>query len=639
MQFRSALVVFFCAMLTIELNRAHAQNLDSYSYDIGSPTVTEYYVDPADGSDQNSGTSLETPWRTVTHAWNQIPNSTTLTQGYRFNLMNGDYGEEELPNYWELKFGTASFPIILRAAPGQTSVRFVRDINMANVKYFYLIGVTIAPTGGGDAFHCESCDHLLIRGCTLNGGSTTDGAHETLKVNQSQYVYIENNNIAFADDNNIDFVGVQHGHIIGNRVHEAGDWCAYVKGGSAYIRVEANEFYNCGTGGFTAGQGTGFQFLTSPWLHYETYDIKVINNLIHDTEGAALGVNGGYNVLVAHNTAYRVGSRSHMLEVVFGERTCDGESTGAAEATCAAYHAAGGWGPSSVRLEPEYIGNRNVFILNNVLYNPTGQESSQHFAIYGPRVPSGDVNLSSPQRTDTNLVIAGNLVWNGSADTPYGIEEEQGCEDSNPTCNLAQLQADNVVNIFEPELRDADGGDLRPQSGSATLALSGATLASFPGGDGPGAPAVPPGVLANFFARDFSGSTPSGSRAVGAFSSADVSLSPPAIDDVQVPTDPETPSVEAPIIRRVKLATNRVGRRVEVELLVRVVSSEALDSISAVVRRGSNDLRSIRMRLLRGQRYRGVGRFRVASGRMLSIVLTAANGGGAASKSKRLRAP
>jgi len=92
----------------------------------------------------------------------------------------------------------------------------------------------------------------------------------------------------------VDFVACQYGHLVGNRIHNAGDWACYLKGGSAYFRVEANEFYDAGNGGFSTGQGTGFEFMVSPWLHYEAYDIKAINNLIHDTAGAGLGVNGGY---------------------------------------------------------------------------------------------------------------------------------------------------------------------------------------------------------------------------------------------------------------------------------------------------------------------------------------------------------
>jgi hypothetical protein len=67
----------------------------------------------------------------------------------------------------------------------------------------------------------------------------------------------------------------------------------YTKGGSAYLSVADNEFFGCGTGGFTTGQGTGFEFMSSPWLHYEAYGVTVVNNVVHDVEGAGLGVNGG----------------------------------------------------------------------------------------------------------------------------------------------------------------------------------------------------------------------------------------------------------------------------------------------------------------------------------------------------------
>lgn len=49
-----------------------------------------------------------------------------------------------------------------------------------------------------------------------------------------------------------------------------------------------------------------------------------MNNVIRDVTGAGLGVYGGYNILMAHNTLYRVGKRSHMLEIKLGDRSCDG---------------------------------------------------------------------------------------------------------------------------------------------------------------------------------------------------------------------------------------------------------------------------------------------------------------------------
>lgn len=44
---------------------------------------------------------------------------------------------------------------------------------------------------------------------------------------------------------------------------------------AAYFLVAGNEFSNGGTTAFAAGQGTGFEFMTAPWIQYEAYDIKV----------------------------------------------------------------------------------------------------------------------------------------------------------------------------------------------------------------------------------------------------------------------------------------------------------------------------------------------------------------------------
>lgn len=43
----------------------------------------------------------------------------------------------------------------------------------------------------------------------------------------------------------------------------------------AYFLVSGNLIRNGGTTGFAAGQSTGFEFMTSPWLQYEAYDIRV----------------------------------------------------------------------------------------------------------------------------------------------------------------------------------------------------------------------------------------------------------------------------------------------------------------------------------------------------------------------------
>jgi hypothetical protein len=85
----------------------------------------------------------------------------------------------------------------------------------------------------------------------------------------------------------------------------------------------------------------------------------------------------GYNIIMAYNTMYRVGTRSHGIEVGHGSQGCDGDI-----ATCTILSNLGGWG--SLAGEEEVIPCAHVYIVNNVLYNPAGVQSLwQHFSIRG----------------------------------------------------------------------------------------------------------------------------------------------------------------------------------------------------------------------------------------------------------------
>ena len=398
----------------------------------------DIWVDPVNGDDANDGHDRATAMRTVDAAWRMIPAGTELEVGYRMRLVAGQYPQETSVNYWEDRHGTADAPIIVEAADGPHTATFVADINMFGVSHFSLLGVDIIREG--DAFHCESCDHILIRNVELSGGSE---AHETVKINQSQHIYIENADIHGADDNAIDFVAVQYGHVIDSTIHGAQDWCMYAKGGSAYLTFSGNEVFDCGTGGITAGQGTGFEFMVAPWMNYEAYGIQIFDNVVHDVEGAGLGVAGGFNVAFAYNTLYNVGTRSHVAEFVHGRRGCDGMLD-----VCAAHHDAGGWG--STEGEEALIPNRHISFVNNLIVNPDGVQSQwQHFQVDGPLDPSAASGVPSPSLADDDLVIAGNVIWNGPADHFLGLGD--GCADSNATCNNAQVLASNSINAVSAE--------------------------------------------------------------------------------------------------------------------------------------------------------------------------------------------
>jgi hypothetical protein len=419
-------------------------------YDTGSPILRELWVDPLAGDDAASGTSPETALRTVSAAWATIPTGVYLQTGVRINLRPGDYAADSFPIYWEHRHGTIDAPIEIRATDGPGSVTLAGNVNVFDVRYLYLIDLTIAPDPPGDAFHCERCDHLLLRGVELNGGDRQ--AWETLKINQSTHVYVEESDVHGAADNAIDFVAVQHGHVVRTRIHDAQDWCVYAKGGSAHLRYEGNEIFDCGVGGFTAGQGTGFQYMVAPYLTYEAEEIVFIGNHVHDTEGAGMGVNGGREILLQANTLERVGNRSHLIEVGFGGRTCDGPAEEPSRELCAEYLAAGGWGTTAIDdgTNAVRIPNKDVQILDNTIRNPAGQASRwQHFAIPAPYDGPEQVgsNVPAPTLADDGLVIRGNVIANGPPDHPLGIGgPDAGCQPANPTCNETRLRAENQIN-------------------------------------------------------------------------------------------------------------------------------------------------------------------------------------------------
>ncbi|MBP7006320.1 right-handed parallel beta-helix repeat-containing protein, partial [Patescibacteria group bacterium] len=247
--------------------------------------------------------------------------------------------------------------------------------------------------------------------------------------------------------------------VLRTKISNSQDWCMYVKGGSAYIRVEGNEIYNCGTGGFVAGQGTGFEWMTSPWIHYEAYGITFVNNVIHDTDTAGMGVNGGYNILFAHNTLVRAGTRDHFFEANGGGRGCDGDA-----AACASRQSEGGWGGPTQ--SGQFIPNRNIFVFNNLFYAQASKPVPYMLQIANTYTPPAGSNLTGPQAADTNLQIKGNVFWDGAV-TDLGISRRNGgCADTNPTCNVPQLEADNGFNGIEPTFVNLAGNDFHVTNGA-----------------------------------------------------------------------------------------------------------------------------------------------------------------------------
>jgi hypothetical protein len=500
------------------LSSAGASISNAVRYNIGTPKVVNIWVDPVKGSDSNSGATRALALATLEAAWNRIPERTTLTTtGYRIMLSAGSYRERMPPNGWmESRYGTYQCPIIIQSADGVGAAR-LSNVDMFNCHYTYLIGVQIEASGAesGDALHLAGCNHILVRQVQAIGTgdiSSYASPQEALKANQCQYLYVEDSDISGAWSNALDYVAVQYGHIAGSRIHHSLDWCVCLKGGSASLLIEGNKIYDSSTGGFTAGQGTAFEYMVSPWLHYEAYDIKFINNLIYDIDGASgVGVQGGYNILLAYNTLYRVGKTDNTMEFVHGLRGCGAGDS----AKCAANLKAGGWGTVRTGWENQQpIPNRNVFVYNNIVYNPPGYQTQwQQFAFSPPQTPASDSNIPSPSRADTNLQIWGNIIWNGPSDMSLSGDYIP----STPTCSATQLVRDNTINTLKPQLVDPAHGNFQPVKGGNVFTAKVFPIPRFTGGDRPQPPLAPQGDLSNTVMYDYDGMPRTSPSPPGAF--------------------------------------------------------------------------------------------------------------------------
>ncbi len=220
---------------------------------------------------------------------------------------------------------------------------------------------------------------------------------------------------------------------------------------------------------------------------------------------------------MAYNTMYRVGHRDHVIEVVFGLRSCDGDPANPepVRANCQAYLDAGGWGTTVLDDGSNEINipNKNVYIYNNVVYNPAGYQSAwQHFAIYEPRSNPAASHAPNPALTDDNLQIRGNVIWNGTSTMPLGIEDTAACVASNPTCNESQLRAENAINTRQPQFANLAGGDFHP------IGRWGTSMTTFTAPDfGWDLAGVPAGTSSNAVPVDFAGASRTVSSPPGAY--------------------------------------------------------------------------------------------------------------------------
>jgi hypothetical protein len=540
------LLPFMCIAILMGADGLHARDAKPLNSPRLSAAPSALYVDPVFGDDGRAGTSPSTALRTLRETWMRTT-ALVASASVTINLMPGTYPCEpdeasgDCENYFSDLPGAEGRTVALRALNGAGTVLIRGGMDMARVSHFSMADLTLAAGGayptnasGNNVLHLAEADHVLLQGLTLAGPSgITDmdnTIQEVLKVNQADHFDLEGSDLSGTFQTVLDYFSVHYGSIRNNRIHRSGGRCAYLKGGSAYFKIEGNAFFDCREAGIQAGEGSNFPVMRTPFLHYEAYDMKIVNNVFHDIYGAGLSAAGGYDILMAYNTLYRIGLADEqgrswgLAQFIFGSRGCTPtDEVPNPGPVCASLAAQGGWGPDRAAEGMEIIPNRNVFVFNNVFYNPAPARTDyQHLTVFAPvNVPAPFENILSPSAADDDLRLRGNVLWNGPADLPLGVEDpSSGCRPSNPTCNASQLRADNAINTVEPTLVNPEGGDFHPSPGSSILSLHSVAIPDFSGDDRPDPPSTPAGDYSNAVPLDRDGRPRSAAGPPGAYAAS-----------------------------------------------------------------------------------------------------------------------
>ncbi len=464
------------------------------TYDIGKPALTDLWVDPASGDDAASGATREKALRSLQAALARVPGDLkSAATGYRLRLAAGSYLPGARPGVWlEGRRGTFDHPLIIESADGPQKA-VLPPLTLARSSYVYLVGVKITSPEKSPRdmlFHLIASDHVLVRQVVVAAAGTT---RETLpfvnsKCDQSQHLFFEDCEFDGADFVTLDFVACRFGHIVRSKIRRSFLEGVTLKGGSTGFVVAGNEIWDCRVFGICAGEGSGFQYMVKPWIHYEVYDLKIVNNVIHDTGGPAVSVAGGYNCLVAYNTCVRVGRWNSPISIGYGGR---GPGSGQWDGTCDDYLKAGGW--CAPRKLDTIIPSKNVYVLNNLVVNDTFASERASFGVAGPlKTPEGS-NLPREVRADDGMIIRGNVIRNGPANHPaLGPLSDGAATGYDP----ALLAKENSINRVALRLAAPEQGDFRAVKESLA-GVQGVAVPDFAGGDLPHQPQAPQGRLCN----------------------------------------------------------------------------------------------------------------------------------------------
>ncbi|MFK7773401.1 MAG: T9SS type A sorting domain-containing protein [Saprospiraceae bacterium] len=184
-------------------------------------------------------------------------------------------------------------------------------IQLSNPAYIHIIGL-IFQNQTANGFNVDDggtfdspAHHIIFEDCTFQDIDAS-GNNDLLKMSGAEDFEIKNCLFlnGSAGGSGIDMVGCHRGVIQNSFFENMGSNCIQAKGGTEFIRIEANFFKNGGNRTLNLGGSTSLQYFRPIDAPFEAANLQVYSNIIIGS-WAAIGFVGSVNVEVANNTIYQ----------------------------------------------------------------------------------------------------------------------------------------------------------------------------------------------------------------------------------------------------------------------------------------------------------------------------------------------
>jgi hypothetical protein len=211
--------------------------------------------------------------------------------------------------------GTAGSPITLMALPGDTVVHVggTNGWHLSEVSYLNIYNLVFEQqTGNGfnldDAGTISTpAHHIVFENCVFRNMNAS-GNNDLLKLSGLDTFEIRNCRFlnGATGGSGIDMVGCHRGSILGCHFENMGSNAIQAKGGTQFVRIEANSFKNCGERSVNLGGSTGLSFFRPLDAKFEASDLQVYSNVFIGSV-APIAYVGCQKVDVVNNTIYMPG--------------------------------------------------------------------------------------------------------------------------------------------------------------------------------------------------------------------------------------------------------------------------------------------------------------------------------------------